>query len=139
MKSLINAHNKTVLEGKEEKQQEEEKCNCRDKENCPLEGRCNIRNIAYSGEVIVKDENDNVIPSDTRKYYGQTVHWKQRQYGHTTSFNTPQKVLTRIDKETKEPYDVSIEEQIEEKKARTELANYVWQLKQKGKNPTIRW
>ena len=67
------------------------------------------------------------------------MHWKQRQYGHTTSFNTPKKVLTRIDKETKEPYDVSIAEQIEEKKARTELANYIWQMKQQGKVPTIKW
>ena len=34
----------------------------------------------------------------------------------------PTKVLTRTDKETGASYDVSIDEQIEEKKARTELA-----------------
>ena len=55
-------------------EEEEEKCNCRNKENCPLEGRCNIKNIAYSGEVTVRDSNDNVLPEETRKYYGQTLH-----------------------------------------------------------------
>ena len=37
------------------------------------------------------------------------------------------------------PYEVSIAEQIEEKKAKTELANYIWQVKQQGKKPSIKW
>ena len=53
--------------------------------------------------------------------------------------NIPTRVLTRTDKETGAGYDVSIDEQIEEKKARTQLAKYMWQLKEQGLAPGIRW
>ena len=102
-------------------------------------GKCNIRNVAYSGDVWAKDKNGNLVPGEPKKYYGQTIHWKQRQYGHTNSFNTPKKVLTRKDKETGDDVEVTIAEQIEEKRSKSELANYVWKLKLAEKEPIIKW
>ena len=67
-------------------------------------------------------------------YTGQTSRcFKERLSEHKNSFSTPQKILNRNGKL------VQIEEQIEEKKCRSELANYVWELKQKKKNFTISW
>ena len=74
-----------------------------------------------------------------KKYWGHAKHFKQRKNQHTTSFNMPTRVLTRTDKETGASYDVSIDEQVEEKKAKTELVKHVWQLKEQGLTPDIRW
>ena len=109
------------------------------KAECPLGGRCNVTDVAYLGEVHAKDINGNALPGEPKKYWGQTVLFKQRFYGHNTTFNTPKKVLTRKDKTTGEEKQVSLEEQIEEKKQKSELANHIWRLKEKGKKYEIKW
>ena len=57
----------------------------------------------------------------------------QRYVEHKNSFSTPQKVLNRNGKK------IQIEEQFEVKKCRSELANYVWDLKEKKKKFSIKW
>ena len=69
----------------------------------------------YLAKAYAKDINGNTLPEEPKKYWGQTVLFKQRLYGHNTTFNTPKKVLTRKDKTTGEEVEVSIDEQIEEK------------------------
>ena len=68
------------------------------------------------------------------KYWGQTKNEvKKRVEQHKYSFSTPKKVLNR--KGTL----VSIQEQIEEKKSKSELASYIWSLKEKGVDFKITW
>ena len=55
------------------------------------------------------------------------------------SLNTPKKELIRKDKKTGESKLVTIKEQIEEKKDKSELANYVWSLKEQGKKFSLEW
>ena len=47
--------------------------------------------------------------------------------------------MTRKVKGTGEEVKISIEEQIEEKEGRSELAKYVWKLKKRGLKPKIKW
>ena len=136
MRCHISAHNKAVLEGQEQKPLEE--CKCRG-HPCPLDGECNIENIAHLAQAHITDDNKNVLPGKSKEYTGQTIHFKDRWYQHNNSFNDPKKELTRLDKVTKEPYKVSIAEQIEEKKNKSELAKYIWSLKEKGKKYAIKW
>ena len=59
--------------------------------------------------------------------------FKQRFVEHKTSFSTPKKILTRGN------VQVSIKEQIDEKRKKSELAAHVWALKDKGKKFRIEW
>ena len=76
---------------------------------------------------------------DFRTYQGQAMKFKQRWYGHRSSFNDPTKILTRKAKGSNEEVKVSIEEQIAEKEEKSELAKYVWKVKKKGLKPKIKW
>ena len=140
VKSHIESHNRAALK-QTTPHDDDDVCNCRQKDKCVLNGRCNITNVVYRAEASGKDQNGNIVTNQQKpkKYWGHAKHFKQRKNQHTTSFNMPTRVLTRTDKETGASYDVSIDEQIEEKKARTELAKYVWQLKEQGLTPEIRW
>ena len=72
--------------------------------------------------------------SKAMKYWGQTKNEvKKRVEQHRYSFSTPKKVLNR--KGTL----VSIAEQIEEKKTKSELAAHVWKLKEKKIDFHIDW
>ena len=53
VKSIIFCHNKAQF-GKPLNPPEEinDNCNCRNKNSCPLEGYCNVRNIVYQAEVV---------------------------------------------------------------------------------------
>ena len=50
MKRHIDAHNRKVLDEKEEPE-DVRLCNCRKKEDCPLEGKCLTKSVVYDAEV----------------------------------------------------------------------------------------
>ena len=128
VKSFISSHNKSILRNKPE--MTKRPCNCR-KDPCPVGGDCGISGVTYRADVQ-SEEPKNVTKE--MFYTGQTSRcFKQRYVEHKNSFSTPQKVLNRNEKE------VQIEEQIEEKKCRSELANYVWELKENKKKFSIKW
>ena len=52
LKSKISSHNRRVLA--EEK--EDISCNCRNKTNCPLKGKCTVSDVVYKAEVIVGNQ-----------------------------------------------------------------------------------
>ena len=59
--SIINSHNKKVLESKTEKTKP---CNCRQKDSCPLAGRkisCRTENVIYKAEVKTENERKTYI------------------------------------------------------------------------------
>ena len=75
------------------------------------------------------DKNNN-----TMHYYGQTKNAvKLRVQQHNYSFSTPKNILNRKGKL------VSIQEQIEEKKTKSELASHIWELKEKKTDFSITW
>ena len=49
MKSVINYHNMNVLNNTAEIK---EGCNCRNRNNCPLDGKCLTPNIIYEAQII---------------------------------------------------------------------------------------
>ena len=78
--------------------------------------------------------------AETQKYNGQTGRaFKERYKEHMYSLSTPKKELIRKDKNTGEKKVVTIKEQIEERKEKSELANYVWSLKEQGKKFSLEW
>ena len=80
IKSVINNHNMKVLNNTAET---EESCNCRNKNNCPLDGKCLTSNIIYEAQITSNQRNYK------QKVYIGTAEtdFKHRFNNHTKSFN----------------------------------------------------
>ena len=75
--NIIKQHNSKILKGTPAPQLQQ--CNCRTKQNCPLNGRCLTNCIVYKATVTTN--------SDTHTYYGLCEgEFKSRYYNHTKSF-----------------------------------------------------
>ena len=73
---IIQAHNAKILKNE---RSETKPCNCRDKKNCPLDGRCQETCLVYKAEVKTKKE--------TKFYYGMCEGtFKLRFNDHQKSF-----------------------------------------------------
>ena len=108
VKTVISSHNKRILSTPAE--HEERLCNCRDKDNCPLNGECLVPAVTYRAHVST-DAN-----SKERQYTGVTEPpWKQRFRNHKSSFSNA------------------------EKRTESCLSKYVWKCKDEGLEPIIRW
>jgi hypothetical protein len=104
--SIISAHNKSILHPK----QKSFGCNCRVKENCPLNGECLTPKLIYKAEV------SNNTNEEHKFYIGLAeTPFKQRYANHTKAF-----------KHSKYELD-------------TELSKYVWRLKTCDITPIIKW
>ena len=76
MSSAIKQHNYRVLSTTENV---DRLCNCRNKENCPLDGKCLQTCNVYKADVI--------ISKDSHIYYGASDgEFKSRYNYHTSSF-----------------------------------------------------
>ena len=85
-------------------------CYCRTKESCPLQNQCLTPKIIYRAYV----ENDT--NSETKFYFGLTeTPFKDRFGNHTRDFKH-------------KTYSKS-----------TELSKYIWDLKDRGINPIVKW
>ena len=81
----IKSHNNIILS--EEKTQDQPKCNCRQKDTCPLEGHCLDKELIYG--CILKENTT----SDEVNYNGLTKNTlKDRFYKHRNSFKYESKV-----------------------------------------------
>jgi len=80
MKAHIDVHNKRLLnKTKDQNDNPPKACNCRRKEECPLEGKCQSKGIIYQATV----HSDNI----TKSYIGSTeTSFKQRYANHLYSF-----------------------------------------------------
>ena len=106
IKNYIDGHNKLQL--KEEKTNEN-KCNCRKKEECPLDGKCLEKSLVYQASV-------NVHNQPTATYIGLTeTSFKTRYANHKQSFSN------------------------ENLKNATELSKHVWKLKNDKIEHQIKW
>ena len=105
----INAHNSKILKTNANNEVESGGCNCRVKENCPVEGECLKKGVIYQAEV---SRNDNIV--DT--YIGlAATTFKERWSNHCSSFRT------------RNP------------KNSTTLSKYVWGLQDKKIEYEVKW
>ena len=79
MKSIISSHNKALSDHHQSQTQTSDKeCNCRKKDQCPLDGKCLTQNVVYQATVTTQ------TPSDS--YVGLATNFKERYRNHTASF-----------------------------------------------------
>ncbi|KAJ8033377.1 hypothetical protein HOLleu_23596 [Holothuria leucospilota] len=79
MKSIVDAHNKKILKA-QMPAPETDPCNCRAKQDCPLDGKCKATSIVY--QATVKSDNYE------ETYVGLTEgNFKLRLANHQQSFN----------------------------------------------------
>ena len=107
MGSIIGQRNKQVLLSSADT--ETPPCNCRNKRDCPLEGKCRIKCVIYKASVCTPN-------GKTMSYYGCCeTDFKARYYNHKQSLKTSSK------------------------RHQTELSRLVWQFKDKGRIPVVKW
>lgn len=110
IKSKINSHNKRTLKQQEITISPTKKCNCRVKNNCPLDGNCLIKSVIY--QALVTTENNQPVQS----YVGLTEGvFKTRFTNHMASFRSNYK------------------------KNDTELSKHIWNLRESNTPYTISW
>ncbi len=114
VKDIISAHNKKILRDADATPRTSG-CNCRNKNECPLDGHCLADNIIYKAVVSTKkDGSDEDI--ENFSYIGSTsLTFKKRFYSHKSSFSK------------------------EDLAGSTELSKFIWSLKRKSKPFTLKW
>ena len=86
---MIKSYNHRILS--EEKTQDQPKCNCRQKDTCPLEGHCLDKELI--DQCILKENTT----SDWVNYNGVTENtFKERFYKHHNSFKSESKVNSTV-------------------------------------------
>ena len=109
MKSIINNHNVKILT--KDNKNNERKCNCLNKSNCPMEGECLAENVVYEASLTSNEPNYKET-----KYIGiSETPFKKRFANHQKSFK------------------------IEKYKHETELSKEVWEIKRRNYIPKVNW
>ena len=80
MKSIISSHNKALLSDyhRSQTQTDEKECNCRKKDQCPLDEKCLTQNVVYQATVSTQ--------SSPETYISLATNFKERYRNHTASF-----------------------------------------------------
>ena len=109
MKNIFSQHNKSI-ESKKEPVQNERNCNCRNSGDCPVGNQCLTNSLIYPAVVTRLDNGKE------ETYIGLTANtFKTRFTNHTSSFRH------------------------RHQSADTNLAKYVWSLKDKNIPHNIKW
>jgi len=112
MGSIINKHNKKVLANNNNRGNNDSLCNCRSKEQCPLNKKCLSSNLIYNAQVTASTNNNTT----TKNYIGLTEGtFKQRFTQHKLTFRHRKYINS------------------------TELSKYIWHLKDNSINFNIKW
>ena len=107
--SIIRSHNAKILSTTKTPTTPPRTCNCRQRLNCPLDGKCLTECIVYKATVSAPNRL-------TRVYYGLTEGpFKTRYTNHNSSFR------------------------LEHKRKETELSKYMWELKDLGLEGEVQW
>ena len=106
--TIIKSHNRNVLSSKPKPTPA---CNCRQKDQCPLQGNCLMESVIYRAKVTTSKEDAGM------NYLGLTENsFKDRLYKHKNTFKD------------------------ERKRKNTELSKFIWNLKEKNiANYEIEW
>ena len=88
-KRTMNTHNKTPANNTEP--DETKLCNCRKSNECPLENKCQVKNVIYKATVVSNKE--------TKYYIGSTGNtFKNRWYGHNNNIKNNNENGTELSK-----------------------------------------
>ena len=121
LKGFIDAHNRNILQPNTT---EKFTCNCKPvfKADCPLPGQCQAScNIIYEANVAVEGSEESKV------YFGQTLRpFKKRYYEHKNAIKNRPKPKDKNG--NKKGSDTS-----------TALSNYIWKLKDAGKQFILTW
>ena len=80
MKTIIAGHNQKILNNKQDINTIQKKqCNCRKKEECPLDGSCQLESIIYIATITTINQTFEYIGSTEKSF-------KSRYNNHTKSF-----------------------------------------------------
>ena len=107
VKSSIDAHNNRKLKCGN-KPTDTKQCNCRDKNNCPLDGKCLESGVIYQATVTSDKKVETYIGLTEKEF-------KTRHANHKQSF---------------------IKENL---RSATELSKYIWELKDRKIDYSIKW
>ena len=69
---MISAHNAKIL--RKNKQNTEKSCNCRKKNECPLNGECLTTNVIYQAKIVT-----NQPKPESHIYLGLLVNFKDQK------------------------------------------------------------
>ncbi len=106
---VIDAHNKSEIEKSKPSTEDVKSCNCRIKNDCPLDGKCRERGIVYQATVIAEGKRHET-------YIGLTdTEFKMRYANHKQSFSK------------------------ESLKNATELSKHIWTLKDQNVSYKLKW
>ena len=123
MKQIISSHNAKIIR-KSEAPLVKRTCNCRNKVNCPLEGKCLVDNLIYQATLTpIPSLSPNTPPVNLTPTQPQTLNYiglasttfKVRLGNHKKSFNHK--------KYSKE----------------TTLSQKIWELREEGIECDIKW
>ena len=110
VQAMISSHNKSKINRGRDESTAERNCNCRNTNNCPLQGQCLTKAVVYQATVTNKNTNED------QTYIGLTeTTFKTRYLNHTSSFRN------------------------KHKKHATELSKHIWSLKDSNINYEIKW
>ena len=88
MKEKIGNHNNKTLNTENKMKEEEKGCNCRNKNQCPIPGKCNQRNVVYQAAVHAENKVMNYFGSTERsfkkRFSEHSSSFKKRPANHTT-------------------------------------------------------
>ena len=124
MARILSAHNAKILRNDEPHQ--DPPCNCRNKDECPMDGKCNYRNVIYQATITPlppiptpgqDDPPQNEIEAPRiHTYIGLTASkFKERYANHKKSI--------KHKKYSKE----------------TTLSKKIWEIKEKGLEYELKW
>jgi hypothetical protein len=110
IQQLIANHNRSVINKNVSLEPSVKDCNCRNSNNCPLDGKCLTSSIIYQATVTRQDTQKE------ESYIGLTENtFKTRFNGHNNSFRHSNK------------------------RNATTLSNYIWSLKDINIPYTLKW
>ena len=114
--NIIQSHNKRILRGKRTETDNGKNCNCKTKNECPLNNNCVVSSVVYLAEVE-HERNDEEKEEKTKVYYiGSTEgSFKERLYNHRTDMKFKKNRFT------------------------TCLAKHIWELKDQNKSYKTSW
>ena len=118
---IINSHHKNITKDFQDRIDNnnnnnnnyiKKECNCKSRDNCPMNGLCNLNNVIYQA-IIYPKEN---ITDKKKTYIGlSSTKWKERYSNHKYTFSH------------------------EHLKHHTALSKQFWCLENKGFIPEIEW
>lgn len=92
MKTIINRHNKKVLDAaNDDNTSTDEQCNCRNKEQCPLDRKCLTSSVIYNAQITTNNATKNYIGltegTFKQRYSQHKLTFKHRKYTNSTELS----------------------------------------------------